>query len=495
VVKIEVRDELKAGELNPPQTICYNTVPTQLSKSAATGGATPYSYLWEENTANVATGWTTASGSGNSETYTPPALTATKYYRRIVTGSNNCGKDTTDVVNITVFDELNAGALKDNMTICYNTSPGALSKTAPSGGANLSYKWEESSDNLAWTVISGETGVDYTPPALTSTRYYRRTVTSDSNCGEATTPVVTITVREDLDPGTIAADQIICNGKIPEKLTSLTPATGGDGIYDYEWQYSSDNGVTWQYTGVSNPAEYVPDALTQTTLFRRTVKDHTCNTSVAVASTPVTVTVRHPSLYDYPDLRIRVCPDGKPINLSKYIDTLDLTYGPQWSGGGINTTTGVLPANALGAHGVQTFTYAVKNPCVSDVITRKVYVETLKSGRMRPMKDTIVICYENADAVNINQIFGIDAGKGIWGYYAVQPDGSHQNIDKYVTESTSTKYGGAVVMNGAGIFGDSATGSYPYNGTTAKKVVFTYAPESGSCLTGSYRIVIMLTGN
>jgi hypothetical protein len=585
VVKIEVRDKLDAGALITNQTICYNTVPPQLSNSAATGGATPYTYLWQENTANVVTGWTTASGSVNSETYTPPALTSTKYYRRIVTSSDNCGKDTTDVVKIEVHDKLDAGTLIadiaicynispgelsytaasggvnltyqwyesidnttwtsisgatnatytplaltatryykrtvtsgsgcgsltttvltitvhgnltagtliDDKSICYNTAPGELSSVAASGGTNLQYQWEESADNSTWSDIVGETNATYSPPALTATRYYRRKVTSDGSCGSATTPVLTITVYGNLKAGTIAAPQTICHGKVPNKLIELTPATGGDGVYDYSWEYSIDNGLTWTDGGSSDPAEYVSGALTQTTLFRRTVKDHTCNTSVAVVSAPVTITVRHPSLYNYPDLRIRVCPDGKPVNLSKYVDTLDLNGTPIWSGVGIGTN-GIIPANALGSQGTYTFTYTVSNPCTTGDITRKVYAEVLKLGRMRPLRDTIVICADNADAININQIFGIDAGKGTWTYKSH----NDHDIDAYVTESHSTTYGGAVVLNGKTLYGspDAVIAPITYNGIKAKKAVFTYTSATDSCLGGkSYSIVVVLTGN
>jgi hypothetical protein len=126
---------------------------------------------------------------------------------------------------------------------------------------------------------------------------------------------------------------------------------------------------------------------------------------------------------------------------------------------------------------------------VSD-IKRKVYVEVLKVGRMRPLRDTIAICADNADAVNVNQIFGIDAGKGTWTYK------SHNDydIDAYVTESHSTTYGGAVVLNGKKLFLDSGITSVKYHGVDVKKAVFTYKPEDGSCLDGkSYKIVIILT--
>jgi hypothetical protein len=190
-----------------------------------------------------------------------------------------------------------------------------------------------------------------------------------------------------------------------------------------------------------------------------------------------------------------VCTDADPsINLSKYVDTLDLASGyPQWtslSGIPIGASDGVISANRLGSRGTYTFTYTVSNPCTTNDITRKVYVEVLQPGRMRPLRDTIVICSDNAEAVNINQIFGIDAG-GSWEYHSW----TVKDVDAYVTISHSSKYDGAVVMNGKAIYQSSIT-SYNYHGLVTKKVAFTYTPGANSCLKGkSYTVVIILTGS
>jgi hypothetical protein len=119
---------------------------------------------------------------------------------------------------------------------------------------------------------------------------------------------------------------------------------------------------------------------------------------------------------------------------------------------------------------------------VTDV-KRKVYLETLKPDRMRPLRDTVSICYVHADAVNINQLFGIDAG-GEWSWSS--PDG---NIDAYVVESTSPTYAGAVTMNGKAIYESLAVS--PDDVIT---VEFTYKTDDNSCLHGKeYKMVIILT--
>jgi hypothetical protein len=113
---------------------------------------------------------------------------------------------------------------------------------------------------------------------------------------------------------------------------------------------------------------------------------------------------------------------------------------------------------------------------------------------MRPFSDTVVICYEQAEALQINQIFGIDAN-GDWKYHAVQSDNTEYGIGNYVTESASVTYGGAVVMNGKGIYENVSVDDYEYHGIpNTKRVVFTYTAASNSCLHGKeYKIVIILT--
>jgi hypothetical protein len=336
------------------------------------------------------------------------------------------------------------------------------------------------------TAIIGETLTNTTTSAINVV--YKITLTAD---GCTNTQDVTVSVYGKLSAGAVDSNDTICYGATPKQLSGGSPS-GGAGGYKYQWEQSADGSTGWTSITGATSASYSPPALTQTTWYRRKVTDSKCS---YVHSSNVKITVRHPSLYNYPDLRVRVCPDaGTGINLSKYVDTLDLKTGyPQWktlSGIPIGASNGVISANSLGSQGTYTFTYTVSNPCTTSDITRKVYLEVLNGVRTPRPRDTIVICSDNAEAVNINQIFGIDAGfdNNVWSYKSETTG----DVNNYVTVSTSSTYYGAVVMNGKAIYDDTTIAKIP--GTNNKKVVFTYTSKSGSCLSGkSYTVVIILT--
>jgi hypothetical protein len=493
-VTITVYTALNGGTIAADQSICNGKTPTALSSSsAASGGTGTTTYQWQSSTDNST--FTDISGA-TSTTYAPGALTQTTYYRRVAT--NICSVNS-NTVTITVYATLTAGAIDSAQSICRGATPVQLTNTTSASGGNTTptYQWQSSADNSTWSDISSATSATYAPGALMATTYYRRA--ASNTCGTEYTTSVEITVYDELSGGTVSSAQTICNDKTPQSLTGTAPS-GGAGGYAYQWEQSADGLTGWTNVAGGSGAtsdSYSPPALTQTTWYRRKVIDSQCKDDYTYSSNTVKITVRHLSLYNYPDLRVRVCPDaGTSINLSKYVDTLDLASGyPQWtslSGIPIGKFDGVISANNLGSRGTYTFTYTVSNPCTTDDITRKVYVEVLNGVRMPRPRDTIVICSDNAEAVNINQIFGIDAGyyDGAWSYYSQNP--GNGDVDNYVTESHSSMYYGAVVMNGKGIYNDS---SIDYiSGTNNKKIVFTYTSKTGSCLGGKpYTIVIILT--
>jgi hypothetical protein len=63
------------------QTLCTGSTPAALSGNAVLGGPT---YRWESSTTSSSTGFANASGTNNTQNYTPGLLTQTTWFRRVV---------------------------------------------------------------------------------------------------------------------------------------------------------------------------------------------------------------------------------------------------------------------------------------------------------------------------------------------------------------------------------------------------------------------------
>jgi hypothetical protein len=194
---------------------------------------------------------------------------------------------------------------------------------------------------------------------------------------------------------------------------------------------------------------------------------------------------------NFPDIRVRVCPNLGDINLSKYLDTIngvktnDIQWTSQISGIPITSPAGAVSTNNFHSANVYTFMYTISSMCVTEQM-RKVYLDVLKNSRQPKLRDTVVICYKYAEAIQLNQLFGIEA-PGTWIYPTV--------IESYIRKSTSPVHNGATVMDGKGIYKDVIPSlEDDYHGRIVKIVDMTYKTDDNSCLHGKkYTVAIVLT--
>ncbi|HEX8429557.1 gliding motility-associated C-terminal domain-containing protein [Hymenobacter sp.] len=284
-VAITVVPTLAAGSIAADQTVCAGSLVAPLtSTAAATGGTGTFTYQWESSADN--TTWTPIAGATAAD-YAPGPLTATTYFRRVVT-SGPCNA-LSGTVTITVVPALVAGNIAADQALCAGATPAPLtSNAAATGGTGtFAYQWESSVDNTTWTAVTGATGPTLAPGPLTATTYFRRQVSSGSACAPAVSNVVTITVAPALVAGSVAADQTVCAGSPVAPLTSTAAATGGTGTFTYQWESSTDN-TTWTPVAGATSDTFAPGLLTATTYFRRQVSSGACTTT---PSNTVTVTV------------------------------------------------------------------------------------------------------------------------------------------------------------------------------------------------------------
>jgi gliding motility-associated-like protein len=227
------------------------------------------------------------------------------------------------------------------------------SSTASKGdGSNYTYQWQDSPNNVTFTNISGATGLNYDPPVLTSTRYYRR-VASSGVCASQNSNVITIQIDQPVNGGSIGSDQTICAGNAPATFTNTGSPSGGNGTFSYQWQ-SSTIGSSGPFTNITgaNSSTYTSGALTQTTYFRRQTTSGVCSSGNPGFSNVITVTVNQAVVGGSIGSDQTLCSGTTPIMLTSVLaasggDGTSYTYlwqqsttsssGPFTSASGANT--------------------------------------------------------------------------------------------------------------------------------------------------------------
>jgi hypothetical protein len=290
----------------------------------------------------------------------------------------------------------------------------------------------------------------------------------------------------------IGDSHTICYGTNPQRMKVKIFPSGGSGEFRYLWfqHREGEDDDAWNIAGsMTSELYYYSRPHYITTLFRVNATND-CGT---IQSDTITVTVLPLSVSNYPDIRIRICPKTGMVNLSKYIDTIALS-SIKWESVSpgitvIDPYAGTISTDNLNPSTVYTLNCTLSNMCATEV-KRKVYLETTDIERIRPARDTLITCYQFAESLHINQIFGIEAD-GSWSY------DSHGDVTPHISESNSPVHEGAVVMNGKAIYEDESIKHASYRGTEdTKHVTVTYTSADDSCLTGeSYKVVIILTPN
>ena len=87
VIEITVNPIIANNTVNIVQIICNGDTPIALTGSTPIGGNGSYTYLWESSTTGSTTGFSAATGTNTTISFTPPALTTTTWYRRTVTSA------------------------------------------------------------------------------------------------------------------------------------------------------------------------------------------------------------------------------------------------------------------------------------------------------------------------------------------------------------------------------------------------------------------------
>ncbi|MBN7803665.1 hypothetical protein J0A67_22575, partial [Algoriphagus aestuariicola] len=189
------------------------------------------------NVTNVGTNSTTLTSAQVG------ALTATKYFRAVVT-NGTCSSVNSAIITVNVDAPSAVGAVSANQTICSGSSPADLTIASATG----TIQWQRA-DDLAFTTNVTNVGTNSTTltsaqvGALTATRYFRAVVTNGT-CSSVNSAIITVNVDAPSAVGAVSANQTICSASAPTDLT-IASATG-----TIQWQRADDLAFTANVTNV-----------------------------------------------------------------------------------------------------------------------------------------------------------------------------------------------------------------------------------------------------
>ena len=182
--------------------------------------------------------------------------------------------------------------ISSSQTICAGSAPANIFGSTPTGAnGSYTYTWLRSttSATTGFTAIPSSNTINYSPGVLTQNTWFKRYVVS-SPITDTSAAVAIIINTPIVNNSFTITSQTICSGSIPAPITATTPTGGNGTTYKYKWLKS----LTGETTGFANAGgndslqNFIPNALTQTTWFKRKVISGVCN---ADTTTELLVTV------------------------------------------------------------------------------------------------------------------------------------------------------------------------------------------------------------
>jgi len=239
-----------------------------INVSATTSGITSITgYSWQ-----ISNGSNVTNASGSSFTFSPTStglytINATVYGSDTVSETSYADV-TAQLSGVTISSLSNL----NSQTLCNGSSAGILNAAIIGGGNSLTYNWEKKTGTGVWNSIGLNSVQLNDNVPLTQTTEYRLIVTNSAlGCSTVTSNTLTFSVYSALTSPIVTGAQTICFGTAPQVI-SRSNASGGDGMYTYSWESSSDNN-NWSVIPNNSGSSYQPGILNQSKYFRSVVAD------------------------------------------------------------------------------------------------------------------------------------------------------------------------------------------------------------------------------
>ena len=292
-ISIVVNVPLSIPVVSSSDTLCLGSVPNLFTGSTATGA----NYQWYASVDSFKTAGSVQVLTGATlSSYQAGALTTSVYFMR-KDSIAACTSVTSNILTLVVDNPVAAGTIGTDTVICTGSPIRMFKETAiASGGTgHFTYQWQSSSDNVAFTDITGGTNASYQSPNASSKTYFRRKVSSGV-CAVSITDTILVNIVSGVNAGTVSGSSAtICYNTVPTtSFTSITGASNGSGgVGTYQWQVSTDNNTWTNIAGATALSYTETNALTDTMYYRRRVGmgPGACDTSY---TTPIPINVYAP---------------------------------------------------------------------------------------------------------------------------------------------------------------------------------------------------------
>jgi gliding motility-associated-like protein len=234
-IKVWVENPITNNTIAANQTICVNTAPAPLTGSLPTGGSPsqPLTYQWESSS-NGST-WNSIAGA-TAQNYAPAVLTATTYFRRIVS-SPRCPSPTGGISNIdtiTITPKPTASFVPSVVTGC---SPLTVTFANNTLGAGNSYTWTWG-DGSANVTTSSNASLSHTFITGTARNFTVRLV-AQNTCGVDSMKLDIFVQPNSANLSvTVSASELA--GCAPHTVTFYNSTTGAS---NFQWNFNDGSPV------------------------------------------------------------------------------------------------------------------------------------------------------------------------------------------------------------------------------------------------------------
>jgi hypothetical protein len=273
VAIVDVLPPSPTGTLSGKDSICRGESPNDLQLNGNVGAVKRWEF--SENECNGP--WTTISHTTTS--FSPGALTSSRCYRVVVDGGV-CAEAVTNSIPIVVVQPASRARIIGGGTFCGAVDTIAI-RIEPATSTVRS--WNQSSDGITWTAITGTTTL-FRPGRITANTWYKAMI-GGGICPQAFTDSVLVRIKPETQVGQLVGNQTVCFGEPARNLHIRNQS--GSVLY---WEVSKDS-LNWTNMGKAGLTTIESGRVTTINWFRAAVQNDDCAPQV---TNPVRVDVFRP---------------------------------------------------------------------------------------------------------------------------------------------------------------------------------------------------------